>query len=192
MRLAAGVLFLFLLRYNMKPTQRAELRSRIFKDLANNPDCYVRMMFVRMMVEALEIFSSSYFKEHFFNVLLTLAEDPVANIRMKVVSLLPQLKSQLWIPADKKLLTSLESVVRHLNNNEKDRDVLFVLKNVTQKLEEMDVKYEGQTVSLLVSKCAIFFFKYVFSSVSYSSQRNLPSRTWKMPKSWKKRRNWRV
>lgn len=135
----------------MKPIQRAELRNRIITDLANNPDCYVRMMFVRMMIEALEIFSSVYFKEHFFNVLLSMAEDSVANIRMKVVSLLPQLKSQLWIPTDKKLLTSLESILRHLVNNEKDRDVLFILKSVTQKLDEMDVKYEGQSVSNLTS-----------------------------------------
>ncbi|XP_011335620.1 serine/threonine-protein phosphatase 4 regulatory subunit 4 isoform X2 [Ooceraea biroi] len=151
-RLAAGILFLVLLRYNMKPIQRAELRNRIFTDLANNPDCYVRMMFVRIMVEALEIFSSVYFKEHFFTVLLSLAEDPVANVRLKVVSLLPQLKSQLWIPTDKKLLTSLESVIRHLVNNEKDRDVLFVLNNVMQKLEEIDVKYEGQTLTTKLTK----------------------------------------
>ncbi|XP_072749497.1 serine/threonine-protein phosphatase 4 regulatory subunit 4 isoform X2 [Anoplolepis gracilipes] len=151
-RLAAGTLFLVLLRYNMKPIQRSELRNRIFTDLANNPDCYVRMMFVRMMIEALEIFSSVYFKEHFFNVLLSLAEDPVANIRIKVVSLLPQLKSQLWIPTDKKLLTSLESIVRHLVNNEKDKDVLFILKSVTQKLDEMDVKYEGQSLTTKLTK----------------------------------------
>ncbi|XP_011881826.1 PREDICTED: serine/threonine-protein phosphatase 4 regulatory subunit 4-like isoform X4 [Vollenhovia emeryi] len=151
-RLAAGTLFLLLLRYNMKPIQRAELRNRIFTDLANNSDCYVRMMFVRMMVEALEIFSSTYFKEHFFNVLLNLAEDPVANIRMKVVSLLPQLKNQLWMPTDKKLLTSLESVVRHLVNNEKDRDVLFILKSVTQKLDDMDVKYEGQSLTIKLTR----------------------------------------
>lgn len=129
------------------------MRNRIQVDLANNPDCYVRKMFVRMMVEALEMFSSTYFKEHFYTVLLSLVEDPVANIRLKVVSLLPQLKSQLWIPTDKKLLSSLESVVRHLTNNEKDRDVLSVLKNVMQKLEEVDVKYEGQTVSLM-GRCA--------------------------------------
>lgn len=143
--------------------QRAELRSRIFTDLANNPDCYVRMMFVRMMIEALDIFSSAYFKEHFFNVLLNLAEDPIANIRMKVVSLLPQLKNQLWMPTDKKLLTSLESIVRHLINNEKDRDVLFILKSVTQKLDEMDVKYEGQSVSNLLNTQiikGISFFEY--------------------------------
>lgn len=153
----------------MKPIQKAELRNRIFTDLANNPDCYVRMMFVRMMIEALEIFSSVYFKEHFFNVLLNLAEDPVANIRMKVVSLLPQLKNQLWIPTDKKLLTSLESIVRHLVNNEKDKDVLFILKNVTQKLDEMDVKYEGQSVSIIFNKlmCRLYdiyiFFNFLFS-----------------------------
>lgn len=135
----------------MKPIQKAELRNRMNTDLANNPDCYVRMMFVRIMIEALEIFSSVYFKEHFFNILLNLAEDPIANIRIKVVSLLPQLKNQLWMPTDKKLLTSLESVMRHLMNNEKDRDVLFILKNVTQKLDEMDVKYEGQTVSNLMN-----------------------------------------
>ncbi|XP_025075297.1 serine/threonine-protein phosphatase 4 regulatory subunit 4-like isoform X3 [Pogonomyrmex barbatus] len=151
-RLTAGTLFLFLLRYNMKSIQRADMRNRIFTDLANSPDCYVRMMFVRMMVEALEIFSSSYFKEHFFNVLLNLTEDSVANIRMKVVSLLPQLKSLLWVPADKKLLTSLESVVRHLVNNEKDRDVLFILKNVTQKLDEIDVKYEGQNLTTKLNR----------------------------------------
>ncbi|XP_077281662.1 serine/threonine-protein phosphatase 4 regulatory subunit 4 isoform X6 [Temnothorax americanus] len=151
-RLAAGTLLLLLLRYNTKPIQRAELRSRIFTDLANNSDCYVRMMFVRMMVEALEIFSSVYFKEHFFIVLLNLAEDPIANIRMKVVSLLPQLKNQLWMPTDKKLLTSLESVVRHLINNEKDRDVLFILKSVTQKLDEMDVKYEGQSLTTKLTR----------------------------------------
>ncbi|XP_076627286.1 uncharacterized protein LOC143344777 isoform X3 [Colletes latitarsis] len=144
-RLAAGTLYLFLLRYNMKPTQRVELRSRLYTELANSPDCYVRMMFVRMMVEALEIFSSVYFKEHFFNVLLNMAEDPVANIRIKVVSLLPQLKSLLWIPTDKKLLTALETTIGHLMNSEKDRDVIAVLATVVRKLNEMKLKYDGQT-----------------------------------------------
>ncbi|XP_043253862.1 serine/threonine-protein phosphatase 4 regulatory subunit 4-like isoform X4 [Colletes gigas] len=144
-RLAAGTLYLFLLRYNMKPTQRVELRSRLYTELANSPDCYVRMMFVRMMVEALEIFSSVYFKEHFFNVLLNMAEDPVANIRIKVVSLLPQLKGLLWIPTDKKLLTALETTIGHLMNSEKDRDVIAVLATVVRKLNEMKLKYDGQT-----------------------------------------------
>ncbi|KZC09718.1 Serine/threonine-protein phosphatase 4 regulatory subunit 4, partial [Dufourea novaeangliae] len=144
-RLAAGTLYLFLLRYNMKPMQRVELRSRLYTELANSPDCYVRMMFVRMMIEAFEIFSTVYFKEHFFTTLLNLAEDPVANIRIKVVSLLPQLKSQLWMPTDKKLLSAMETTVGHLMNSEKDRDVITMLTIVMRKLNETELRYDGQT-----------------------------------------------
>lgn len=95
------------------------------------------------------MYSSTYFKEHFFTMLLNLIEDSVANIRLKVVSLLPILKSQLWIPTDKKLLTALETRVRHLMNTEKDKDVIATLTSVIQKLEQTDVKYERQSVSYL-------------------------------------------
>ncbi|XP_012145713.1 serine/threonine-protein phosphatase 4 regulatory subunit 4 isoform X4 [Megachile rotundata] len=151
-RLAAGTLFLFLLRYNTKPMQKVELRIKLYRQLANNPDCYVRMMFVRMMIEAMEIFSSVYFKEHFFTVLLNLAEDNVPNIRLKVVSLLPQLKSQLRMPTDKKLLTALEATIRHLRNSEKDRDVLATLSEALQKLDEVELKFEGQTPTGTLTK----------------------------------------
>ncbi|XP_043667778.1 serine/threonine-protein phosphatase 4 regulatory subunit 4-like isoform X3 [Vespula pensylvanica] len=151
-RLAAGKLLLVFLRYNTKLIQRAELRNKINVELANNPDCYVRMMFVRMMVEALTMYSSTYFKEHFFTMLLNLTEDSVANIRLKVVSLLPILKSQLWIPTDKKLLTALETRVRHLMNTEKDKDVIATLTSVIQKLEQTDVKYERQNTSSKITK----------------------------------------
>nr|XP_050848751.1 serine/threonine-protein phosphatase 4 regulatory subunit 4-like isoform X3 [Vespula vulgaris] len=151
-RLAAGKLLLVFLRYNTKLIQRAELRNKINVELANNPDCYVRMMFVRMMVEALTMYSSTYFKEHFFTMLLNLIEDSVANIRLKVVSLLPILKSQLWIPTDKKLLTALETRVRHLMNTEKDKDVIATLTSVIQKLEQTDVKYERQSTSSKITK----------------------------------------
>ncbi|XP_033325954.1 serine/threonine-protein phosphatase 4 regulatory subunit 4 isoform X5 [Megalopta genalis] len=146
-RLAAGTLYLFLLRYNMKPIQRVELRSRLYTELATSTDCYVRMMFVRMMVAALEIFSSAYFKEHFFTVLLNLAEDPVANIRIKVLSMLPQLKSKLWLPTDKKLLSAMETTIGHLMNSETDRDVIATLSSVMRKLIDIDPKYDNQPLS---------------------------------------------
>ncbi|XP_017885898.1 serine/threonine-protein phosphatase 4 regulatory subunit 4-like isoform X3 [Ceratina calcarata] len=146
-RLSAGTLYLFLLRYNLKPMQRVELRSKLYSEVANNSNCYVRMMFVRLMVEAMDIFSSVYFKEHFFSILLSLAEDPVANIRLKVVSLLPQLKRQVRMPADKKLLNALESTVTHLVNSEKDRDVFALLCKTISEMEEIEVKHEARTSS---------------------------------------------
>ncbi|KAI4494467.1 hypothetical protein M0802_008959 [Mischocyttarus mexicanus] len=151
-RLAAGRLFLIFLRYNTKFMQKADLRNKIYVELANNPDCYVRMVFVHMMIEALAIFPSTYFKENFFTVLLNLAEDPVANIRLKVVSLLPILKSQLWIPTDKKLLTALEATVRHLLNSEKDKDVIDMLTSIVEKLEQTEVRYDRLSGTSKMSK----------------------------------------
>lgn len=149
-RLSSGNLYLIFLRYNIKPAQRVELRTKLCSELANNTNSYSRMMFVRIMIKALEIFSSAYFKEHFYTTLLSLAEDNIANIRMKVVNLMPQLKSLLRIPADKKLLTILETTVTHLINSEKDRDVLNSLTIVIKKLDETILKYETRTVSNII------------------------------------------
>lgn len=151
-RLSSGNLYLIFLRYNIKPAQRVELRTKLCSELANNANSYSRMMFVRIMMKALEIFSSAYFKEHFYTTLLSLAEDNIANIRMKVVNLMPQLKSLLRIPADKKLLTILESTVTHLINSEKDRDVLNSLTIVIKKLDETILKYESRMPTGVLSK----------------------------------------
>ncbi|XP_066595070.1 serine/threonine-protein phosphatase 4 regulatory subunit 4-like isoform X3 [Prorops nasuta] len=150
-RLAAGRMYLVLLRYNAKSVQRTELRNRLLNELAKSSDYYVRMLFVRMMVEAMSIFSTEYFKKYFFMPLMNLAEDPIANIRLKVVMLMPLLKGQLRVPTDKKLLTALETTLRHLAT-EKDKDVNAALLNVTKALEEIEVLYEGQSKPATSSK----------------------------------------
>lgn len=89
------------------------------------------------------IYSTVYFKENFYTTVLSITEDPVANIRMKVVSMLPQLKAMLRMPNDKKLLAMLEGNVRTLMSLEKDRDVVYTLTNVIHKLDSIDVKQDG-------------------------------------------------
>ncbi|XP_011306054.1 serine/threonine-protein phosphatase 4 regulatory subunit 4 isoform X2 [Fopius arisanus] len=143
-KLAAGRTFLVFIRYNLKPAQRTELRNKLYTDLSRNTSCYVRMLYIRMMIEAMGIFSSVYFKEHFFSGLLEMTEDPIANIRLKVVTLLPGLKGLLKLPSDKKLLSRFEASVRGLMNNEKDRDVIVALTAIIRKLDEIDVRHEGQ------------------------------------------------
>ncbi|XP_046747135.1 serine/threonine-protein phosphatase 4 regulatory subunit 4-like isoform X3 [Diprion similis] len=145
-RLAAGRLLLIFLRYNLKPMQRNELRNRIYTEFAHSNNCYTRMLYIRMMQEAMIIFSTTYFKENFYTTLLSITEDPVANIRMKVVSMLPQLKAMLRMSNDKRLLTMLEGNVRALMSLEKDRDVVYTLTNVIHKLDSIDVKQDGQHV----------------------------------------------
>lgn len=99
----------------------------------------------------MSVFSSFYFKEHFCFSLLSLMEDPVPNVRLKVVTLLPSIKSVLKLPADKKLLAALETNLRNLVNNEKDVDVSYVVKNSSRDMEKIDVPTDPQAVSLF--KC---------------------------------------
>lgn len=51
--------------------------------------------------------------------------------RMKLCCLLPKVKSTLKIPADKHLLQQLEMCVRKLLCQEKDKDVLAIVKRVS-------------------------------------------------------------
>lgn len=115
-------------------------------ELASSPSCYVRMLFIRMMTEAMSLFSSMYFKEHFCSILLNMTEDPIANVRMKVVTLLVKVKSCLRLPADKKLLSTLETNVRNLMNHEKDRDVNAALTEAARQLDSIEVRIDGQPV----------------------------------------------
>lgn len=54
--------------------------------------------------------------------------------RMKLCHLLPKVKSTLKIPADKHLLQQLEMCVRKLLCQEKDKDVLAMVKRVSAVL----------------------------------------------------------
>ena len=149
-RLAAGKTLLVFLRYNLQSIQRTELRNKIVTELAHNSNCYTRMLFVRIMNEALSMFSSVYFKEHFFSTLLSMINDTVANIRLKVVTMLPTLKQIFKLPMDKKLLAALETNVRNLLSNEKDKDVIWALKLSIQNMDKIELKHEGEVVSLKI------------------------------------------
>ncbi|XP_058804971.1 uncharacterized protein LOC131672055 [Phymastichus coffea] len=143
-RLAAGKTLLIFLRYNLKSQQRVDIRNQICTDFAHASSCYMRMIFIRMMIDATMIFSSMYFKEHFCSTLLSLMEDPVANVRLKVVTLVPTIKACLRLPADKKLLSTLETNVRNLMSNEKDRDVSAALTEAACQMDSIEVRVDSQ------------------------------------------------
>ncbi|XP_031778902.1 serine/threonine-protein phosphatase 4 regulatory subunit 4 isoform X2 [Nasonia vitripennis] len=151
-RLAAGRTLLIFLRYNLKPQQKTEIRNQICTDLARNSNCYVRMVFIRMMIECMSIFSSMYFKDHFCSTLLSLSEDSVANVRLKVITLVPTIKSCLRLPADKRLLSTLETNIRSLMNNEKDRDVTAALIEANRQMESIEVRVDSQPTPTKHSK----------------------------------------
>ncbi|XP_014233336.1 serine/threonine-protein phosphatase 4 regulatory subunit 4-like isoform X2 [Trichogramma pretiosum] len=145
-RLAAGRTLLQLLRYNLKSQYRAEIRSQLRRELCKSSHCYVRMNYIHTMLQAAKLFSASYFKEHFCADLLSLADDPVPNVRMKLVTLLPQIKAMLRLPQDKKLLAGLEAVVAKLLNAEKCRDVNCALMEAMRHMEQIQLRADNQSM----------------------------------------------
>uniref|UniRef100_A0A9L0I7M6 Protein phosphatase 4 regulatory subunit 4 n=1 Tax=Equus asinus TaxID=9793 RepID=A0A9L0I7M6_EQUAS len=62
---------------------------------------------------------------------------------MKLCCLLPKVKSTLKIPADKHLLQQLEMCVRKLLCQEKDKDVLAIVKRTVLELDRMEMSMDA-------------------------------------------------
>ncbi|KFP41674.1 Serine/threonine-protein phosphatase 4 regulatory subunit 4, partial [Chlamydotis macqueenii] len=63
--------------------------------------------------------------------------------RMKLCYLLPKVKSTLKIPTDKHLLQQLELCIRKLLCQEKDKDVLTVVKRTVLELDRMEISVDA-------------------------------------------------
>jgi hypothetical protein len=92
---------------------------------------------------AIALFSKEYFKQHFFAELVSLSCDVVANVRLKLCTMMPRLKSLLSLPSDKALLQLLEATVKDLLLRETDADVLFALQTAIQDLDGTETGVDG-------------------------------------------------
>eukprot|EP00092_Neocalanus_flemingeri_P006565 GFUD01007077.1.p1 GENE.GFUD01007077.1~~GFUD01007077.1.p1 ORF type:complete len:1705 (+),score=246.70 GFUD01007077.1:246-5117(+) len=142
-RVAAVRTLLVILRFTVKLDDRTNIMYRIKHELARGRSCHSRMLFLKMCEMAIMLFSKAYFKQHFFSELLCLSQDSVANIRLKVVSLLPQLKSLLTLPSDRSHLQHLEETIKELLVVETDRDVLGSLQTSIHHLAEVETALDG-------------------------------------------------
>lgn len=69
---------------------------------------------------------------------------------MKLCCLLPKVKATLKIPADKHLLQQLEMCVRKLLCQEKDKDVLAIVKRVSIPLTTISARLREESVRFSV------------------------------------------
>uniref|UniRef100_A0A7M4ENP7 Protein phosphatase 4 regulatory subunit 4 n=1 Tax=Crocodylus porosus TaxID=8502 RepID=A0A7M4ENP7_CROPO len=119
------------LRYNRKQEQRHEVIQKLIEQLGQGKSYWNRLRFLDTCEFIMELFSKSFFCKYFFLPVLELTHDPVANVRMKLCYLLPKVKSTLKVPTDKHLLQQLELCIRKLLCQEKDKDVLTIVKRVS-------------------------------------------------------------
>ncbi|XP_064215925.1 serine/threonine-protein phosphatase 4 regulatory subunit 4 isoform X3 [Tribolium castaneum] len=133
-RSQASRTLLIFLRYNLKEVQRKWIRDNLVTHLCYAKSCYTRHVFILACVHAAELFSNNYFKKNFFEPLLSLADDPISNIRLCVIGFLPMLYKMLVMPEDRKLQTNIDNIFSKLDMTEKDKDVKDILKT---KLKEI-------------------------------------------------------
>nr|XP_033809155.1 serine/threonine-protein phosphatase 4 regulatory subunit 4 isoform X8 [Geotrypetes seraphini] len=141
-RAAARTLCIFL-RFNRKQEQRYEIIQKIIEQLGQGKSYWNRLRFLDTCEYIMELFSKSFFCKYFFLSVLDLTNDPVANVRMKICYMLPKLKSTLKLPTDKVLLQQLELCVRKLLCQEKDKDVLSIVKRTVLELDRMEISMEA-------------------------------------------------
>jgi hypothetical protein len=136
-RSQASRTLLIFLRYNLKEIQRKWIRDNLITHLCYSKSCYTRHVFILACVHAAELFSNSYFKKHFFEPLLSLADDPISNIRLCVVGLLPSLYKMLIMPEDRKLQTNIDNIFSKLDMMEKDKDVKDILRTKLKEIRNL-------------------------------------------------------
>lgn len=124
---------LMFLRYNNKENQQKWLRDSLISELCYSNSCYTRKIYIILCSHALEIFPEKYFKDYFFIPLISLADDPVPNIKYMFINLLPHLNKILTGPQDGKLKQILSEALNKIERNEKDGDVVL---NLKQKLKQ--------------------------------------------------------
>ncbi|XP_064621260.1 serine/threonine-protein phosphatase 4 regulatory subunit 4-like isoform X4 [Lineus longissimus] len=142
-RHAAARTLLILIRYNHRLEQRQDMCFRIIEDFCHGRSCHQRFLFIDVCKIVMELFSKTFFKEYFFEFLLALASDPVANVRLRLCRILPALKGLLKLPTDRNLLQQLDSSVRMILINEKDRDVEDAIRLSVEELDKTQVQMES-------------------------------------------------
>jgi len=69
-------------------------------------------------------------------------QDPVANVRLSVSYLLPNVKRSLKLPSDRVLLQQLDQTVRKLYSLEHDTDVSHTVRLTLPELNRIEVAVE--------------------------------------------------
>ncbi|KAJ3039534.1 Serine/threonine-protein phosphatase 4 regulatory subunit 4 [Rhizophlyctis rosea] len=99
----------------LRRLRRNEYRERVFRqlqdDLKSSPTYSHRLLYIKFLSFSLITFSTAYFRSSLLPTLLDMTKDPVPNIRLAIVQLLPNIRKIIRIPADSDLLHQLTEVL---------------------------------------------------------------------------------
>ena len=93
-------------------------------DIKDRKSCHERILFLDICDIFLSTFSKKFFREHLFHHYLGISRDPVANLRLKFITLIPFVRHTLRLPLDSPMLQKLLDVTESLSIRDTDKQVI--------------------------------------------------------------------
>lgn len=88
-------------------SHRRELGYKVVRDYARSKSYWHRAVYVSLCRKLMENFSAKHFREHFLPSAIDLLADPVANVRLTMCQLMPELRRRVRLSEDAQLFERL-------------------------------------------------------------------------------------
>ncbi|CAG5126044.1 unnamed protein product, partial [Candidula unifasciata] len=139
-KVAAAKTLTVLTRHLRYRGQRDEVVQTLIDEFHRSDSCFRRSLFIDLAFCYLQINSKQAFKDNFFDYILNMKSDRVATVRLKMLTIFPEMKRSLKLPRDQTLRTALDTVLRQIIVYDKDTDVQ---RAAQQMSEELAMIHEG-------------------------------------------------
>ncbi|XP_019850804.1 PREDICTED: serine/threonine-protein phosphatase 4 regulatory subunit 4-like [Amphimedon queenslandica] len=131
------------IKYIRKLEQRREICSQFILDCAHHESHKQRLLFIYVCQIILENFSRQFFKEQgFYSALLDLSKDPSSNVRLKLCSLLSQLKTIILLPTDREKQQAFESTISTLLMD-KDAETIAAVSCAVKEMAKINYRIQS-------------------------------------------------
>ncbi|KAL5036572.1 hypothetical protein BDV3_005775 [Batrachochytrium dendrobatidis] len=135
----------------LRKLKRLDHREHILRqliDLKEDRSCHHRMMFLDTCESILQVFSRKFFRDHMFHHFLGVLRDPVANIRLRFVQLLPIVRATLRTGVDSLILQKLVDATEPLITRDSDSDIMLAMNQLISKYGPLDGNgYTDKTIN---------------------------------------------
>nr|KAJ3420002.1 Serine/threonine-protein phosphatase 4 regulatory subunit 4 [Polyrhizophydium stewartii] len=140
--LAIKTLVLFLRR--IKRVEHREMILKQLLDLKEERSCHLRILFLDICEAILITFSRKFFREHLFHHYLGLSRDPVPNIRLRFISIIPLARRTIRLPLDAQILQKLIDATEPLLTRDSDGDVMLAMSHMFAQHGPLDGDKYGE------------------------------------------------
>jgi serine/threonine-protein phosphatase 4 regulatory subunit 4 len=120
-----------------------EAFSRIIADFGRSTSCFNRMTFCLLFKSCATAYSRRFLRDRLLQPLLDLAKDPVPNVRIQLVKVLPTVRRTLKAPVEAEHATHFNGAMQRLKQDA-DPEVQATLLSIAGEMDEIETTFARQ------------------------------------------------